>query len=92
MKASAIIQEDVEPIKLSQAEPMEVVFPKKEQSLEDKCKLDKFVLPVKLANKKKHGSIEVEALSYDVSNIIQSTVKSVGAQKAKITIEVQINE
>ena len=92
MKVSEIIQGDVKEIKLSQSEPMEIVESPKLPSLEEKCKLPKLVLPIKVNEQVESEECNKYDLETDVGNIINSTVKAIGKRKAKVTIQVEFNE
>ena len=88
MHVSSVIQGDVKPIKLSEAEPMEVVQDVKVPSIEDRCKLERLVLPIKTENRKE--LVENEQCASEVTNIIKSAVSAVGSWKAKLTIHVEL--
>ena len=88
MHVSSIIQGDVVPVKLSQAEPMSVVLDSKKVS-DEKFKLPKFKLPI---NVKKHESSLNDGVrpSSEVGEMIQNVVEAVGNRRAKITMEVEL--
>ena len=73
MKLSEIIQGDVEPVKLSQAAPMEIVDEVKESNLADKFKLDKLKLPISTVNLDCDGV--VNAKSENEGAIIEKTIQ-----------------
>ena len=83
MEASSIIQGEVQPVKLSQADPMVVVELPKLESNEEKIKLETFELPVITKNDSKIDKSEhVE----EVSQIVEMTMQSVDNCKVKVTI------
>ena len=88
MEVSKIIQEDIKPIKLSEASPMEIVESPKKVTLEDRCKLEKLVLPIKVEKTQESGETEI---CNKVSTIINSAIEAVGDRKAKLTIQVELN-
>ena len=88
MSVSSIIQGDVQPFKLSQAEGMQVVQEDKPISNQEKFMLPKFELPVM---SKKHEEAEGDSI-IQVSNVIESAVQAVGNRKAKITVQVEMLE
>ena len=92
MDASAIIQGDILEPKLSQAEPMEVVYDESKVTNGQKFKLPKFELPVKC--KKQETCIErIEkdsTKSCQIASVIESAINAVGNRKAKLTIEVEL--
>ena len=84
MAASAIIQGDVNEVKLSQAEPMMVVESSKPVGDEVKFALPKLELPVSSKN-----DVKSEAIA-EIGNIVESAVGAVGKRKAKITFQVEL--
>ena len=92
MRASGIIQGEIAPIRLSQAAPMEVVYPDKIVGNEEKFKLEKLLLPINVKTKNENEESNIEDMSRNVTSLINSAVQSVGQRKAKITIEVEFTE
>ena len=88
MEVSKIIQGDVKPIKLSEAAPMEIVESPKVVSLEDKCKLEKIELPIKL---QETSETHQDGLCNEVNSVIHSAIEVVGDCKATVTIQVELN-
>ena len=80
MSVSSIVQGDIPPIKLSEAAPMEVVQYHKEKPLEEKCKLDKLVLPIQV---QKQGKSE-ESVASNIGHIVELAVKSVAIEKQSL--------
>ena len=68
---------------------MEIVESPKIPTLEQKCKLEKLELPIKV---KSHVEFNENVICNKVSTLLESTVKAVGNQKAKVTIQVKLNE
>ena len=89
MHLSSIIQGDVLPIKLSQAEPMHVVEEPKSVPVENKFHLGKLKLPVSTV-KIDQNAEKVQTNMQSVSDVIANAVKSVGSRRAKLTIEVEL--
>ena len=85
-----IIQGEVIPIKLSEASPMEIVESPKSVTLEEKCKLEKFKLPIDTIECKESGESDDKDIAKNVSDVIQSAVNAVGKRRAKLTIEVEL--
>ena len=92
MHVSSIIQRDVEPIKLYQAPVMEIVHDNENVSNDEKFKLPKLQMPVTIKKNVEIHENEVDAMSREVSNIIQTTAKSIGDRKAKLTIQLEFDQ
>ena len=94
MALSSIVQGNVNEVKLSQSEPMQVVDDVKSVSNEEKCKLPKLVLPVKMSTVTKNCECKANSneQAVAVGNLVESAVHAIGNRRAKVTIEVQLME
>ena len=90
MHLSEIIQGDVEPIKLSQVQSMEVVEAPKTISNEDKFKLPKFVLPVNVKNDIESKECKRNEKFNEVHDVLETAIKAIGSHKAKVTVQVEL--
>ena len=92
MDARAIIQGDILEPKLSQAEPMEVVYDVSKVTNGQKFKLPKFELPMKCKKQKTCiERIEKDSTkSCQIASVIESAINAVDNRKAKLTIEVEL--
>ena len=86
MHLSSIIQGDVTPIKLSQAELMAVVDEVPKKSNEEKFVLPKLKLPVAI---NKEGKSD-ESKANTVKDVIESAIQAVGNRRAKVKVEVEL--
>ena len=75
---------------MSEAEPMVIVESPPEVSNEEKFKLEKLDLPIKVKNSDENHVEQDKGLEHKVLNMIELAIKAVGNHKAKVTIEVEL--
>ena len=89
MRASNIIQQGVENIKLSEAEPMVLVSEPSKVSNCEKFKLPKLKLPVGNSENIEKDEAKETCMS-NVSEMIEFAIRAVGNRKAKLTFQVEL--
>ena len=91
MGLSDVIQGAPKAVKLSESSPMSVVEPPKPLSDEEKFKLPKVQL---FGNAEESNVVEGKVITQakTVSDVIESTIKSIGNRRAKLTIHVELQD